>query len=296
MVFDLYKFFSVKFIYSLLSMLAMNVGGHAVIEGVMMRNKEKYAVAVRLKSGKIKVKQEKNTAYPKIFQVFFIRGVVGLFFTLYDGLRALAWSSNQQLEKEEKLTTKEVIGTVLLSFLFALLIFVAVPFFGARFIYSEGFWFDVLDGVFRIVLFVGYLGAISLMKDVQILFQYHGAEHKSIACYEAKKSLTVNNVKKFSRFHPRCGTSFIFIVLVISIILFTFIQGDWYIKLAGRILLLPVIAGIGYELIKLSGKYCRNPLVKIIVAPGLWLQRITTKEPTKQQLEVGIKSLKAVLR
>src|SRR3989344_7703230 len=135
MVFDLYKFFSVKFIYSLLSMLAMNVGGQAVIEGVMMRNKEKYAVAVRLKSGKIKVKQEKNTAYPKIFQVFFIRGVVGLFFTLYDGLRALAWSSNQQLEKEEKLTKKEVIGTVLLSFLFALLIFVAVPFFGARFIH-----------------------------------------------------------------------------------------------------------------------------------------------------------------
>ena len=274
----------------------MNVGGQAVIEGVMMRNKEKYAIAVRLKNGKIKIKQEKNTAYPKIFQIFFIRGIVGLFFTLYDGLRALTWSSNQQLEKEEKLTKKEIIGTVFLSFFFALLIFVAVPFFGARFIHSEGLWFNVLDGVFRIALFIGYLLAISSMKDVKILFQYHGAEHKSIACYEAKKELTVKNVKKYSRFHPRCGTSFIFIVLLLSILLFTFVQGEWYFKLAGRILLLPVIAGISYELVKLSGKYCHNPLVRIIVAPGLWLQRITTKEPTNKQIEVGIKSLKAVLK
>ena len=274
----------------------MNVGGQAVIEGVMMRNKEKYAVAVRLKNGKIKIKQEKNTTYPKIFQIFFIRGIVGLFFTLYDGLRALTWSSNQQLEKEEKLTKKEIIGTVFLSFFFALLIFVAVPFFGARFIHSEGLWFNILDGFFRIALFIGYLVAISSMKDVKILFQYHGAEHKSIACYEAKKSLTVKNVKTFSRFHPRCGTSFIFIVLLLSIVLFSFVQGEWYFKLAGRILLLPVIAGIGYELVKLSGKYCRNPLVLIIVAPGLWLQRITTKEPTTKQLEVGIKALQMVVK
>ena len=274
----------------------MEVGGQAVVEGVMMRNKEKYAVAVRLKNGNIKIKKEKNTKYPKAFQIFFIRGIVGLFFTLYDGLRALIWSSDQQLEKEEKLTKKEVIGTIVLSFLFAILIFIALPFFGARWVHSEGLLFDILDGVFRIVLFVGYLLIISLMKDVKVLFQYHGAEHKSIACHEAKKKLTVENVKKYSRFHPRCGTSFIFIVLIISIFLFTFIHGAWYVKLIGRVLLLPVIAGLGYELIKLSGKYSRNPVVKILVAPGLWLQRITTREPSNKQIEVGIKSLKSVLK
>ena len=273
----------------------MDVGGQAVIEGVMMRNKEKYAVAVRLKEGNIKIHQEKNTKYPKYFQFFFIRGIVGLLFTLYDGIRALIWSSNQQLEKEEKLTKKEVIGTIAMSFLFAILLFVALPFFGARWIHSEGLLFDILDGVFRILLFLGYLLVISLMKDVQTLFQYHGAEHKSIACYEAKKELTVENVKTYSRFHPRCGTSFIFIVLILSIFMFTFIQGAWYVKLFGRILLLPVIAGIGYELIKLSGKYCKNPIVKVLVAPGLWLQRITTKEPSDEQIEVGIESLKSVL-
>lgn len=266
-----------------------------MIEGVMMRNKERYAVAVRLKSGKIKVKQEKNTKYPKFFQIFFIRGIVGLFFTLYDGLRALTWSSNQQLEGEEKLTKKEVIITVALSFLFAVLIFVAVPFFSAQLIHSEGLLFNVLDGLFRIALFVGYLGIISLMKDVRVLFQYHGAEHQTIACYEAKEKLTIKNVKKHSRFHPRCGTSFLFIVLLLSILLFSIVSGAWYVKLAGRIFLLPVIAGIGYELIKLSGKYCHNPAVKILVAPGLWLQRITTKEPTTKQIEVGIKALKNVL-
>ena len=273
----------------------MEVGGQAVIEGVMMRNKEKYAVAVRLPDGKIKIHKEKNTKYPKYFQFFFIRGIVGLLFTLYDGIRALIWSSNQQLEKEEKLTTKEVVITIIFSFLFAILIFVALPFLGARWLHPEGLMFDILDGVFRIALFLGYLLIISMLGEVKTLFKYHGAEHKAIACHEAKKELTVENVKKYSRFHPRCGTSFIFIVLILSIFMFTFIQGSWYFKFFGRILLLPIIAGIGYELIKLSGKFCKNPIVKVLVAPGLWLQRITTKEPSEKQIEVGIKSLKAVL-
>ena len=134
-----------------------------------------------------------------------------------------------------------------------------------------------------------------MMKDVRVLFHYHGAEHKTIACYEAGKKLTLKNVKKFSRFHPRCGTSFLFIVLIISIILFTLISGPWWIKLLGRIVLLPVIAGIGYEMIKLSGRYRKNPVVKVITAPGLWLQRITTHEPNDKQLKVGIESLKAVI-
>jgi len=274
----------------------MEVGGQAVIEGVMMRNKKKFAVAVRLPNGKIKVRREDNTYFPKIFNVPFVRGVVGLGYTLYDGIKALVWSSNQNLGEEEKLTKKEVIGTISLSFLFAILIFVAIPFFSAHFITPDGIWFDVLDGVFRVGLFLGYLVLISFMKDVKKLFQYHGAEHKTIYCYESKKKLTLENVKKFSRFHPRCGTSFLFIVLLLSIFIFSLISGPWWVKLVGRILLLPVIAGISYELIKLSGKYQKNPFVKMLIAPGLWLQRVTTREPTDRQLEVGITSLKCVIK
>lgn len=273
----------------------MEVGGQAVIEGVMMRNKAKLAVAVRLKNGKINIWRNKSTKFPKLFNFIFIRGIIGLFYTLYDGIRALIWSSNQQLEKDEKMTKKEIIGTIVISLVFALLVFVAIPFFSARLIHSEGFLFDILDGVFRITLFLGYLITISFVKDVKTLFQYHGAEHKAIACYEAKETLTASNAKKYSRFHPRCGTSFLFIVLLLSIVLFTLIPGDWLMKLVGRILLLPVIAGISYELIKLSGRFSKNPLVKILIAPGLWLQRITTKEPSEKQLEIGVKALEAVV-
>ncbi len=274
----------------------MEVGGQAVVEGVMMRNKEKFAVAVRLPNGKIKIKKEKSSTFPKIFNIVFIRGIIGLFYTIYDGIRALIWSSNQNLGKEEKLTKKEIILTIGLSFLFSILIFIIIPFFSARFIQSEGVLFDILDGLFRVILFIGYLLLISFMKDVKTLFQYHGAEHKTIYCYESGKKLTVPNVRKFTRFHPRCGTSFLFIVLILSIVVFTLIQGPLWVKLLGRIVLLPVIAGISYELIKLSSKFEKNPIVKILIAPGLWLQRVTTKEPTDEQLEVGIASLKAVVK
>jgi uncharacterized protein YqhQ len=274
----------------------MDVGGQAVIEGVMMRNKSKFAVAVRTKDGRIKIKKEKSSKYPKFFQKPFIRGVIGLGYTLYDGIKALIWSSNQQLEVEEKLSKKEIIGTISVSLLFAILIFVVLPFFAANWIHSEGVWFDILDGALRVLLFLGYLTAISFMKDVQVLFQYHGAEHKCIACHEAKEDLNVYNVKKYSRFHPRCGTSFLFVILILSIVMFTLINGPLWMKFVGRILLLPVIAGLGYELIKLEGKYRNNIIVKFFVAPGLWLQRITTKEPSDKQIEVGIKALEGVVK
>tara|TARA_Y100000310_G_C20704331_1_gene833693 strand:- start:22481 stop:23308 length:828 start_codon:yes stop_codon:yes gene_type:complete len=274
----------------------MTVGGQAVIEGVMMRNKERFAIAVRLPNGSVKVKQEKSSKFSKIFDVFFIRGIIGLGYTLYDGVRALIWSGNQNLGvEEEKLSKGEIIGTISTSFIFAILIFVAVPFFSAKWLNAEGLLFDILDGLFRVGLFIGYLLAISLMKDVKTLFQYHGAEHKTIYCYESGKPLTVKNVKKFTRFHPRCGTSFLFIVLLLSIFVFTLLKGPLWFKLAGRIALLPVIAGIGYEIIKLSDKFRDNALVKGLIAPGLWLQRITTSEPSDKQLEVGIASLKAVI-
>jgi len=271
-----------------------SVGGQAVIEGVMMRNKEKYAVAIRNKEGKIETTIEKSS-YSKVFDIIFIRGVINLFLALYDGIRALIWSSNKNLGEEESLSKLEVVGTIGISMFFAIVFFVVIPFASAHYIHSEGLLFNVLDGVIRITLFIVYLVAISKMQEVKTLFQYHGAEHKTIACYEAKQHLTVANAKKYSRFHPRCGTSFIFIVLLLSIILFTFLTGPWYIKILGRILLMPIIAGIAYELIRLSAKFNNNFLVKGLTAPGLWLQHITTNEPTDEQLEVGIASLKAVL-
>ncbi len=273
----------------------MEIGGQAVIEGVMMRNKESYAVAVRLPNGKIKVRKEKSSAFPKWFNVFFLRGVVGLGYTLYDGIRALIWSSNKNLGKGDQLSKKEIIGTIAFSFIAAILLFVTVPFFTARWLHAEGVWFNVLDGFFRTVVFLGYLVAISFMKDVRTLFQYHGAEHKTIYCYENKKELTVENVRHFSRFHPRCGTSFLFVILFLSIIVFSFLSGAMWVKLLGRIALLPVIAGLGYEALKLSSKHTDNPFIRTVIAPGLWLQRITTKEPTDRQIEVGIASLKAVV-
>ena len=273
----------------------MDVGGQAVIEGVMMRNKQHYAVAVRTKDDKIEILKEKSSKYPKYFQYPFIRGVIGLGYTLYDGIRALIWSSNQQLETDEKITKKEAIMTIVFSMLFAIVIFVVVPFFSARYIQSDGIGFDMWDGAFRFLFFFGYLLIISRMKDVQTLFKYHGAEHKSIACYEAKEELTIKNARKYSRFHPRCGTSFLLLVMIISVLIFTLIPGGWVAKLLGRIVLMPVIAGIAYEAIKLSGRYNSNMVVKTLIAPGLWLQRITTKEPSDAQLEVGLRSLKAVL-
>lgn len=273
----------------------MNIGGQAVIEGVMMRNKEKLAIAVRLPNGKIKVKKEKSSQLPKLFNFFFVRGIVGLVYALSDGIKALTWSSEQQLGEEEKLTKTQMFVTIALALVMGVVLFVLIPFFSARWFIAEGFWFNFLDGVLRAVVFLGYLLIISSFKDVKRLFQYHGAEHKAIACYEAGKELKVENVKDYSRFHPRCGTSFLFLVILISIVVFSFLTGGLLVKLLGRIVLIPVIAGISYELLKLGGKYSGNVFVKIVIAPGLWLQKITTKEPSVKQMEVGIAALKGVL-
>ncbi len=285
-----------SFIYLHLFHQAMKIGGQAVIEGVMMRNKEKFAIAVRLPNGKIKVHKQHSTHFPRMFNIFFIRGIANLVYMLRDGLKALIWSSNQQLGKEEKITRKEIVFTLLLSFLLVILFFVIVPFFTARLVRSEGLWFELLDGGIRVALFLGYLALISRMQDVQRIFQYHGAEHKTIYCYEAGRKITPAEIKKFAKEHHRCGTSFLFMVLILSILVFSLLSGPWWVKLGGRILLVPVIAGIAYELIKLGDKYHRSRFVQFLLAPGMWLQKITTKEPTEKQIEVAMKALKAVVK
>lgn len=274
----------------------MKVGGQAVIEGVMMRNKERFAVAVRLENGNIKLMKKKSTKFPKYFDFPFIRGIIGLYFMLFDGIRALIWSSNQQLYEDEQITTKEIIFTLLISFAFSIVIFIIVPFFIASSIHSEGLIFDLLDGVFRLALFLVYLAAISYMKDINVLFQYHGAEHKTINCYESGEKLTVANAQRYSRFSPRCGTSFLFIVFMVSILLFTFLPEQFWLKLLGRIVLIPFVAGISYEIVKISDKCYNNPIMRALIAPGLWLQRLTTREPSDRQVKVAIEALDAVLK
>ncbi len=294
------------FIYPFLFLFLMHIGGQAVVEGVMMRNKERFAVAVRLPNGKIRLRREKNSRFPKLFNVFFLRGIVGLGYMLKDGMKSLIWSSNQQLGKSEKLTAKELAVAIGGSFLFAIVLFIGLPFFAAGFFAADGIWFNLLDGAFRAAVFLGYLAVISRMKDVQRLFQYHGAEHKTIYCYEAQKeaknekgsgtwNMSIGAIRKFPRQHHRCGTSFLVLVILISIVLFSFLTGPWWAKLAGRLLLLPVVAGIGSELIKLGERFRDKAIVKPLLLPGLWLQEITTKDPTDKQIEVAMKALEGVV-
>ena len=293
------------------------IGGQAVIEGVMMKGPDSMAVSVRKENGKIITKKEKLKKKPKWAKLFFIRGIVNLIDMLVLGIKSLVWSSNQFVEEDEKETfgLKETIFLIALSFGFVILFFVALPYFLTN---MAGFkeeirplLFNLVDGAIRIVLFLLYIVLISRIKDVRRIFEYHGAEHKTIYCYEEKKELTIKNIKKFSTLHPRCGTSFIILVLVISILIFSvlpvivmliyknFLELNFWIQKSIlfplRIVLIPVIAGLSYEILKLSDKHKKSFFFRAMIKPGLWLQKLTTKEPDEKQIEVAIKSLKTVL-
>ncbi|MBS3101190.1 DUF1385 domain-containing protein [Candidatus Woesearchaeota archaeon] len=293
----------------------INVGGQAVIEGVLIRGPSKYVVAVRKgrkiisKKGLIPKKKYKFLKLP------FIRGFVNLADMLVIGIKSLMWSAEQAGDDKEKISKNELAITMFFSIVIVVIFFIALPYFLTNLL---GFYeekkpvlFNLIDGMIRILIFLTYIFAISLMKDVKILFQYHGAEHKAIHCYEKEKKLTVNNVKKFTTLHPRCGTSFLLIVFIVSIFVFSLLPSvimvyypdfmqlsHWLRKgilFPVRILLIPVIAGISYEILKISDKKQNNFLFKLISMPGLWLQKITTKEPSKKQIEVAIYSLKRLL-
>ena len=273
-----------------------HIGGQAVIEGVMMKNKEKLAISVRLPNGKIKTKKERLKKRRKLFTKPFLRGFFVLLDTLIIGIKSLLWSADQQLEEHEKITKKDVFLTLAFTIGITILFFIVLPFYLTGLIVGKGWIFNLIDGLIRLGMFLVYFIAISFFKDVRILFQYHGAEHKAINCLESKKRLTVENIKKFSTLNPRCGTSFILIVLTISIIIFSLLHSDfWYINLGARIVLIPVIASISYEILRFSAKYQKNPIMRLIIFPGLLLQRISTKEPNKKQIEVAVKALKSVL-
>jgi uncharacterized protein YqhQ len=272
-------------------------GGQAVIEGVMMMSGNKINTSVR-KGKKIVFKTKRLKKKSKLSKILFVRGIINLFSMLKIGLSSLIWSAEQQSEEdEEKISKKEIVLSISLSIFFAILLFVIVPFYATKlFTKDDGFLFNIIDGIIRVGIFLGYVIVISLMKDIRRVFEYHGAEHKVVNCYESGKKLTVVNAKKFSKCHTRCGTSFILIILLISVVIFSFITAKvWYLKIGFRILLLPVIAGISYEVLKVSTKFKKNLLFRLVNKPGLLIQKITTKEPDNKQIEVAIHSLKKVI-
>jgi uncharacterized protein YqhQ len=283
----------------------MTVGGQAVLEGVMMRTPSNWAVAVRKPDGEIAQVCRVITspmARRRIYRFPVIRGVVALGESLAIGFRALAISANYAAQTEDdeedfELSRGQIIFAFALAIGFALMLFKVGPaLITSRLGIETTQWFVVIEGLIRVGIFILYLVLISLLPDLRRLFQYHAAEHKAINAYEAGEELTPERVDRFSLIHPRCGTAFLLWVMVIAIFVFAFFgQPAWYWLIASRIVMLPLIAGLAYELIRFAGKHQENRIVMTLLAPGLWLQRLTTRTPTLDQIEVSIRALKEVL-
>lgn len=292
-----------------------SVGGQALLEGIMMKGAGKYAVAVRKPNGEIDV-QVTQTKTHKWAKLPFIRGIFTFVDSLTTGYKCLMRSADismgEQASEEEKskfdLWMENRFGkkaydalmvfAAVLGALLAIVLFMVIPTLLVglinRFV-ELGFWKSVLEGIFKLVIFLAYMALVSKMKEIYRMFCYHGAEHKTISCYEAGEELTVENIKKHTRFHPRCGTSFLLIVILVSILVFAFLPwGNTLVRAGLKILALPLVMGIAYEIIRFAGRY-NNILTRIISAPGLWLQRLTTHEPDDKMIEVAIAAVTPVL-
>lgn len=291
------------------------LGGQAVIEGVMMRGKNRYSIAVRRPDKKIEVKLHKNQSLGEkyvVARIPFIRGVVNFVESMVVGMKTLSYSSSFYEEEEEETKADKLIKeifkekaesviiglTLMLSVIIAVALFMLLPAAIGEFV---GKWVDsrvllsVIEGAIRLFIFIIYVILISQMEDIKRVFMYHGAEHKTINCYESGDALTPENVAKHSRYHKRCGTSFLFIVMVVSIFIFMFITADqMWLRFLLRLLLIPVVAGISYEFIKLAGKN-DNVIMNILSKPGMWIQKLTTKEPDEEMIQVAILSVESVL-
>ncbi len=279
------------------------VGGQAVMEGVMMRGVSTWAVGVRKPDGEIDVQSFPLVSWTKRHRAFrlpVIRGVVALVESLNIGFKALGMSANAQLdEEEEPISGAMWFGTVLVALLFAVGLFFVVP-VGLTSLFKDQlgsavlFW--LVEGLVRTAIFLGYIVLIARLRDLRRVFEYHGAEHKTISCFEAGLPLTPENAQRFSRLHPRCGTSFLLIVMIVAIFVFAPIGlPEWYILLASRILGVPLIAGLSFEVIKWAGRNRRKPWVQKLMWPGMMLQKLTTREPDHEQLAVAIAAMDAVL-
>lgn len=296
-------------------MKSSNIGGQAVLEGVMMKNEDEYAVAVRKPDGEIEVKKETYQSVIKweaLRKIPFIRGVFNFIDSMVLGMKTLTYSAGFYEDEEEdkgKILTEEEIKkeekkesifmgiTVAFSIVLAIGIFMVLPYFVISFagnLIQSRIVLTALEGVLRISIFIGYIVLISRMDDIKRVYMYHGAEHKCINCIEHGLDLTVENVRKSSRQHKRCGTSFLLFVVLVSCVLMFFIKSDsQLVKVGFRIALIPVIAGISYELIKWAGN-SDNPVINLLSKPGLWLQKLTTREPDDDMIEVAIRSVEAV--
>ena len=277
------------------------VGGQAVIEGVMMRDANKTATAVRLPNGEIEVETYPVTSirerYPAL-NLPLIRGSVIMVESLVIGMRALSFSAQAAGEEDEQMTKKEIAMTILFALVLASVLFIVIPTGAAHLAAAytdDPVVFNLIEGGIRLLVFLLYIWGISFMGGIRRVFQYHGAEHKTIHCYEAGEALTVENVQKFPRLHPRCGTNFLLIVLVVAIVFHVFFGWpDLWLRILSRLAVLPVVAGVSYEIIRFAGR-SENRIVRIMITPGLWLQYLTTRPPADEMVEVAIESLKAVL-
>ena len=277
------------------------VGGQAVIEGVMMRDANKTATAVRLPNGEIEVETHPVTSirdrYP-VLNLPLIRGSVIMVESLVIGMRALSFSAQAAGEEDEQMTKKEIALTILFALVLASVLFIVIPTGAAHLAAAytnDPIVFNLIEGGIRLAVFLLYIWGISWMGGIRRVFQYHGAEHKTIHCYEAGEALTVENVQKFPRLHPRCGTNFLLIVMVIAIVFHVFFGWpDLWLRILSRLAVLPVVAGVSYEIIRFAGR-SENRIVRILITPGLWLQYLTTRPPDDEMVEVAIESLKAVL-
>ena len=277
------------------------VGGQAVIEGVMMRDAAKTATAVRLPNGEIAVEMHPVTSirdrYP-VLNLPLIRGSVIMVESLVIGMRALSFSAQAAGEEDEQMTKKEIALTILFALVLASVLFIVIPTGAAHLAAAytnDSIVFNLIEGGIRLAIFLLYIWGISWMGGIRRVFQYHGAEHKTIHCYEAGEALTVENVQKFPRLHPRCGTNFLLIVMVIAIVFHVFFGWpDLWLRILSRLAVLPVVAGVSYEIIRFAGR-SENRIVRILITPGLWLQYLTTRPPDDEMVEVAIESLKAVL-
>ena len=277
------------------------VGGQAVIEGVMMRGPKLCATAVREPGGgialEVKPVNSVSERYP-ILKKPFLRGVVSLAESLMLGIRSLSYSAKMAGEEDEQLSDRELAGTIVFALVLASILFVVIPTGAAKLFHGiteDPVFLNLMEGFLRLGIFLLYIWGISRMKDIRRVFQYHGAEHKTIFCYEAGKPLTVENVQQFPRLHPRCGTAFLLIVMLVSIFVFAFLGWpDLWLRILSRLALLPVVAGVSYEIIRLAGR-SKNAVIHAAILPGLWLQHLTTRPPEDDMVEVAIESLKAVL-
>lgn len=285
----------------------IRVGGQAVIEGVMMRSTQSMAIAVRRQDGEIVVKKEKLHFFSErgmISKIPLLRGVINLISALILGIKALNFSANQALGKEEDASTVTMGLMFFMAIGFGIVLFFILPLFLTKGLMvlipsdsRNGIFFNLIDGIIRLVIFLLYLKVISLIKDIKRVFQYHGAEHKSIFAFESGEELKPDRVKNFSYLHPRCGTSFLLIVMIVSIFIFTLIPNhlSFVYKIISRLIFIPLIAGISYEMIRFADRKRNYKGMKYLIAPGLWLQRLTAQEPSEGQIEVAIRALKEVL-